>query len=655
MYEEDGYVGAYYSAVCNSKSEFTEYLKLFDARYSSDGTQADDYGDVWYLYSSGGTYIDVCYYEYEGVYYADVDAYRESEGSGEGSGDSSDYKYSDFTAEEKAKFEQSAGVVIPFLPCDDYSFEVYEEDGYTGAYYSAVCNSKSEFTEYLKLFDARYSSDGTQADDYGDVWYLYSSGSTYIDVCYYEYEGVYYADVDAYRESEVSGEGSGGEVGSNVITNNGAGLPADDGDGVYDVDFTKAEPVKDVTDQENYLGGCPTVGSPAVLVIPVEFSDSVASSKGYSIDKIVNAFEKNGKTDYFSLYDYYLASSYGKLTLDVTVLDSWFRPSHASEYYYSQTIDSDGDEIEVGDQMVIDEALAYLENIMDLSKFDSDGNGTIDAIVIINTLDVSEESEFYWAYRYWNFYTDAEGYYYEYDGVSANDYLWMSYLFLEESYDEDGNAEYGDTDVLNTYTLIHEFGHILGAEDYYDTAYVDDPLDGCDIMDAMLGDHNAFTKFHYGWLTSSRLVVTDGSVTVSLDSFEESGDTLILANNWDDSLGAYQEYYLIVYYTATGLNGGDYGYFDRDGIVVYHVNASLYAEEYAGEMYYGIYNTNTDPAGEYGTDNDLIELVCNGDFYTYTVGDTLGTVTDDSGNTLGYSFRVDSLEDGVATLTVLAK
>ena len=425
----------------------------------------------------------------------------------------------------------------------------------------------------------------------------------------------------------------------------------DDGDGVYDVDFRKATKVKDVTDQGYYLDGCPTVGSPGVLVIPVDFSDATAKSKGYNISSIKNAFEKGGECDYYSVYDYYYISSYGKLTLDITVLDFWFRPKYSSKYYENYTTGHFYDKMLIGDQMIMDEALAYLEDRMDLSKFDSDKNGIIDSVVLITTLDIGDD-DFHWAYRYWNMYTDDKGYFYEYDGVSANDYLWASYQFLYEG--EDG--EFDDKSAMNTFTYIHEFGHVLGADDYYDTAGIDDPMGGCDIMDSMTGDHNAFTKFNYGWLTTSRLVTTDDSVTLTLESFAKSGDTIILANSWDENLGAYQEYYIVVYYRKVGLNGTvngtDYGYFSRDGIVVYHVNASLYREEYDGEILYDLANNNTNYFDEYGTKDNLIEYVFSrNDTYTYIVGDTLPTLINDRGKALEYSFTVDSLDGDTATLT----
>jgi hypothetical protein len=207
---------------------------------------------------------------------------------------------------------------------------------------------------------------------------------------------------------------------------------------------------------------------------------------------------------------------------------------------------------------------------------------------------------------------------------------------------------------MNTYTFIHEFSHVLGVDDYYDYSYESNhPMDGYDVMDSMIADHNAFSKINLGWLTNSKLIVTDGSVTIDLDAFAKAGDTIILANDWDEKLGAYQEYYIIVYYTNDGLNAGGNGLFEEEGILVYHINASLYGEEYDGEMYYDIYNNNTDASDESGTEDNLIEYVKNdSEKYIYGVGDSLSTnVKDDSGEALGYTFTVNTLDDEKANIT----
>ena len=554
------------------------------------------------------------------------------------------FTYNDFTDEEKNIFITNVGLVIPFAPTDEYYVTGFYEDGdyNDGIRFYTFDNTKEDFESYRNLFSS-YEFLGTEKDEAGDLWYSYQKDNVIVSMSYYRYIWNDVIDVFVYTDGSVMTD-------SGVITNAGCGLP-EGINGVHRIDFTSAKYVKSVTDQGNYEGGCPTVGSPAVLVIPVEFSDATAAKKGYSIEKIKRAFNgKSGSTDYYSVDEYYYISSYGKLDLDITVLDEWFCPENTSSYYKNQKTDYYGDTIEIGDQMILNEALDYLDDKMDLSKFDSDGNGIIDAVVMINTLKVGDEN-FNWAYRYWNVYTDENDEFYEYDGVIANDYLWMAYGFMHEKTGFLGNSTYTDTSVMNTHTYIHEFGHILGADDYYNTAsFGSDPMKGYDIMDSMLGDHNAFTKFNFGWITDSRLVTAKTSLTLKLKPFTESGDTIIIANNWDDDLGAYQEYYVLAYYTNTGLNSGDGGYFDNSGIVVYHINASLCYEEYGKDVYYDVNNNNTWKNDKYGTVDNLIEFV-----KLINEGGTLPTLSDDNGDVLCYTFKVDSLTDTAATITFNVK
>ena len=659
-------IGISFYTLGNTKTEFEAFRALF-GDYTYDGTEEDEYGDPWYYYTSadGSYYVDFSYYYYEGEYVVDLYAYFYTEtddgssgGNNNGSDNNGTHTYTSFTSDEKALFNRVVGAIIPFIPNDEYYVEEYSldygDEYEIGVNFYTYGNTQAEFNAYRSLFSG-YTYSGTKTDDNGDTWYFYDAKdeSYYVDMAYYDTNDGYVVDVYVYYYSTGSGGGSGDSSTTDVdlITNAGAGLPTD-ADGVYDVDFKDAEYVKDVTDQGYYLDGCPTTGSPAVLVIPVQFSDVTAASKGYDLNVLEEIFKQGGETDYYSVYDYYYISSYGQLKLDITVLDYWFTPKNNSSYYYNATYDYYGSEVAIGDQLIMDEALAYLAETMDLSEFDSDKNGIIDSVVLVNTLDIGEE-DFYWAYRYWNIYTNEQEYYYEYDGVSANDYIWASYQFIYESYDEIGNVTYDDTSLRNPYTFIHEFGHVLGLDDYYDTAYLGEPLSGCDMMDSMTGDHNAFSKFNLGWVTKSRLVVTDSSVTLTLEDFSKNGDTIIIANNWDDKLGAYQEYYVIMYYTNNGLNAGDdYGYFSRDGIVVYHVNASLYSETYGEEVYYDIYNNNTDASNEYGSEDNLIEFVKSSeDTYTYVVESTFANVYDDSGVKLGYTFTVDALTNDYATIT----
>lgn len=635
----------------STAEDFLAYQAHFTG-YTLSDTYSDDDGHTWYSYTKENLLVEVSYYINGDIGFIDVYARLKEEST-----PPINRTYIDWTASDKALFTQYIGALIPFLPNDEYYIEGYydETDYEYGLCLITVGTTKAEFDTYLTAYSS-YIDEGSYPDEEdGTPWYCFKKDDVVVDLTYYTEDGVNYVNVFVYSSlSKDPNEDDTTKENVDLITNDGKGLPTDtDGDGVYDVNFKDATNVKDVTDQGFYLGGCPTTGTPAVLVIPIGFRDGNQLT-AENIDLLEKAFGEDGSEFYYySVDNFYKIASYNQLDLDITVLDEWFVPEHDSTYYAGLMDETRNPN---GDQVLMNEVLAYLDaqTEIDLSIYDSDQNGAIDSVVLINNLDVDPNDIFYWAYRYWNTYADDEGYYYTYDGVCANDYIWASYYFLHESYQGD-DVIYGDMSAFTTYTYIHEFGHVLGADDYYDTSEAENhPMDGCDVMDSMLGDHSAYTKFNFGWLTTSRLVVTDSSVTLTLEDFSKNGDTIIIANNWDSALGAYQEYYIVVYYTRNALNSGDYGYFSRDGIVVYHINASLYREEDEGEIYYDVYNNNTDISHTegYGTENNLIEFVKSADDnFTYVVGDSLPVTQDDSGNALGYTFVVDALTDDTATIT----
>ncbi len=423
-----------------------------------------------------------------------------------------------------------------------------------------------------------------------------------------------------------------------------------DNKGYQDIIFNSSNVTfQNVHDINYYDGSSPTLGSPKVLVIPVEFSDALAKSKGYSISGIKNAFLSKQETlaslDYYSVYDYFYLSSYGKLSLDITVVDEWFKPSKPATYYANMT---DEYHNPIGEQYVMDEALSYLASKYDLSQYDSNGDNVIDSVVLINTLKINEYSDFYWAFQYYNQVADNNGYLYEYDSVCADAYIWASYEFLFE----DASGSYALPNPTNTYTYIHEFSHILGSEDYYDYSSLGNhPLEGYDVMDAMVADHNPFTKMHYGWITTSKLITTTNSVTLELTAFEDTGDTIIIAEKYDINKGVYQEYWVIAYYNATKLNQYPYGLFDA-GVVVYHINANLSSDYLEGEKYYYLTNTNTDSSDEYGSINNLIEFVKNGDSFTYGPNTTLDSnIYNDHNQKIPYIFNIEAMNNRSVRIT----
>ena len=98
--------------------------------------------------------------------------------------------YTDFTPSEKAILGEYLGVILPFIPNDEYYLEGYyeESDFENGVNYYTVGNTVAEFNEYLKLY-SEYELYETYLDDYGDTWYCYVKDDIVIDLSYYIYEG----------------------------------------------------------------------------------------------------------------------------------------------------------------------------------------------------------------------------------------------------------------------------------------------------------------------------------------------------------------------------------------------------------------------------------------------------------------------------------
>ena len=86
---------------------------------------------------------------------------------------------------------------------------------------------------------------------------------------------------------------------------------------------------------------------------------------------------------------------------------------------------------------------------------------------------------------------------------------------------------------------------------------------------------------------------------------------------------------------------------------MYHVNATLYSETVDGETYYDVKYNNTDASDEYGTENNLIELVKSADGdWVYGKNDSLSEATKtDSGKKVAYVFTVNEITAAKATVT----
>lgn len=365
----------------------------------------------------------------------------------------------------------------------------------------------------------------------------------------------------------------------------------------------------------------PSTGAYNLLVIPVQFSDKPISDE--QMDRLGKAFNgTSADTGWESVNSYYKKSSYGKLDMTFDVQKPFVTDKNYKYYEdYSGNITVDGETItKTGDILLLELALAYYEKSLDLTKYDTDNDGIIDAVYLIYSAPVTYDSEANADSIYWAYVTTYPTETQKYDGLEVGYYLFAGFDFMDEhtgnSNDtylgQEGYTPYSGLKIMAE-TYIHETGHLLGLDDYYD--YEDakgsgEGLGGADMMDYNVGDHNAYSKLILGWVDPTVITTTQ---TVTINAFESSGQFLMVLLDYDGTY--FSEYLLIDLYANTGLNSlgasqqNSLLYYDSKtkvgaeyGVRIYHVSSSIktpYNDDY------GSFTDNNNSV----SDTALIKLV----------------------------------------------
>ena len=399
------------------------------------------------------------------------------------------------------------------------------------------------------------------------------------------------------------------------------------------------ESYADLNSLNNYSGLTPSKGDVKILLLPIHFKD--IDENKMNIDLIDKAFNSkdNSLVEWHSVSEFYQKSSYGNLNLSFELAPSYVA-SEKSTFY---TNAYNNNNYTSAAESIIVEALESLDDFYDFSEYDSNNDGYIDGIYLIYDapVDYTYNHSLWWAWTSYNF-NDS----FKIDNISFKSYVFAGYDFINQ-----------DNRNCNTHTYIHETAHMFGIDDYYDYSLTSGTNTGglakADLMDGTIGDHNAFSKALLGWNKGKVVEIkeTNTSFTVSLDAFQNSGDYLILANNFDYSKGLLQEYFILEYYTPTNLNEFD-KMFSINGIRVLHIVGTTVKN---GKFRY---NNGTTPV-------KLISQITTSIGGTYVNSSTnrsddtlfvehesLEKAKYSSNEDLNYSFKVDSLNEYNAIITI---
>lgn len=343
-----------------------------------------------------------------------------------------------------------------------------------------------------------------------------------------------------------------------------------------------------------------TTGNQKILIVPVKFSNGPAWTEE-KLNNINKAFFGSASdTSFESVSSYFYKSSYGKLSLsgevtsvlNVSMTVSTFNSNYKNDNY----------EYDPGAYMG-----ELLYNKIDKSKlleYDQDKDGYVDATVFVYSNDYENDSSTaYWA---WCSYS---GYYPNTNKPTVGNYMWASYTFLNDGYEELLSPS-----GLETHTFIHESGHLLGLDDYYCYDSYDEtgvhPWDCAgdrDMQAYNIGDHNIYSKFALGWVNPYYVT---GSCEIKLRSSALYGDAILIKDNWNKS--TFDEYLLIEYYTPEGLNEQDSKYtlggrnkmYNSSGLRIYHVDARLIKNLQVDN--YGYVTGNGGYSSEYIAGNTIV-------------------------------------------------
>ena len=324
-----------------------------------------------------------------------------------------------------------------------------------------------------------------------------------------------------------------------------------------------------------------------VLVVPVEFSD-VTFDDAYGVEngeeRIKSELEIafNGtaeETNYWeSVTSYFEKSSFGNLNFNFDVTDVVSLDVSTDDVLERRT---DVESI-VSDAF---ESMKSNNSELDFTKYDYDSDGLMDGIwFIYSAPDYGTDPSYYdYASSFWAYVTYLL--YPEEDLESPNlcTYGWASYDFMYQK----------GEDRIDAHTFIHETGHLLGLNDYYDYSNTRSPLGLYDMQDCNVGDHNVWTKTALGWIDP---IIVDTSKNIPAKIHlnpRENGGAIFITNDYSGSV--FDEYLVLELYTPNGLNELDsttvynsyYGRMPQEsGVKLYHVDARLIDNVQGGRQVY---------------------------------------------------------------------
>jgi M6 family metalloprotease domain len=295
------------------------------------------------------------------------------------------------------------------------------------------------------------------------------------------------------------------------------------------------------------------VGGKKLLMILIGFTDKAFTKTQADFYNLMNQVGYNLNGAAGSVKDYFLETSYNQFNVTTTVAGP-YTAAHNMSYYGAN--DSNGYDVNPG--ALITEAVTLADADVNYADFDNDGDGIVDGVYVVYA--GYGEASGAPSYTIWPHASSIPTI--TCDGVKISRYSCSNEL--------QGTT---GTSMTTIGVICHEFGHMGGALDYYDTNYATSgQYDGMGAWDLMSSGNwngspagcrpshmNPYDKIRCNWVTPT-LLATDASVTLG----DIKSNPVVYRYNTTTP----NEYFLLENRQRTGFNASVPGH----GLMIYHVD-----------------------------------------------------------------------------------
>jgi immune inhibitor A len=293
------------------------------------------------------------------------------------------------------------------------------------------------------------------------------------------------------------------------------------------------------------------------LAILVHYSDAVGATDPTVFDTLLYQVGTG------SVRDFYRECSYGKLdlvTVDLPSATGWLGAPQTAAYYANGEYGLGGSSYPRNARRLVEDAVAAADASVDFSRYDNDGNGWVDVLMVVHSgpgAEFTGDTADVWSHK-WSISPQLR------DGV----YL-APYTMMPEYWSAPGDITIG--------VFAHELGHGFGLPDLYDTDYSSRGVGRWSLMaggawNGILGSSpahfDAWCKVQLGFVTP--VTPTTSALGVHLPQVETDS---VVYRLWDGGLVA-NEYFLVENRQRVGFDAS----LPAGGLLIWHIDDGVLSD-----------------------------------------------------------------------------